>query len=146
VYPSEQQFYNAMRNKGHDPVSADVPVILSIHNAVNERSWLRILSWENALHPGGSPRLVRFMGRPKDLSPKAFFTTYLRFYNPPFDRHDWFIDRGDGVERRYVIDFYKGSTENGMYLDVRPALDDVHALKDRLRMGLKDTLPGIFGD
>jgi len=32
----------------------------------------------------------------------------------PFDRHDWFVDQGDGVgERRYVIDFYGGEDENG---------------------------------
>merc|ERR1719189_636895 len=39
VYPSEQQFYNAMLRKGHSPSSKDVPTILSIHNAVNEKTW-----------------------------------------------------------------------------------------------------------
>ena len=33
----------------------------------------------------------------------------------PFDRRDWFIDRGDGYgegERRYVTDFYNGQDQD----------------------------------
>jgi cytochrome c heme-lyase len=37
VYPSEQQYYNAMKRKGYSPGEEDVPVILAIHNTVNER-------------------------------------------------------------------------------------------------------------
>lgn len=54
----------------------------------------------------------------------------------PFDRHDWVVDR-DGHEVRYVIDFYSGQPEPGrplsVYLDVRPALDSVDGVLDRLR-------------
>jgi hypothetical protein len=73
---------------------------------------------------------------------------------PPFDRHDWYIDRGDGVEHRYVIDFYEGKklTDNrvvaalpSMYLDVRPAVDNPRAALDRIRMVVRQMLPGIFG-
>ena len=85
--------------------------------------------------------------------------------NEPFDRHDWIVDRGDGTgERRYVIDFYNGkedsisvdmngangagsgSGSNGlpnMYLDVRPALDDVDSAQDRVKMFFRDAFPGI---
>ncbi len=81
-----------------------------------------------------TPKLKRFMGRPKDISPKAFIKS-LFGYALPFDRHDWIID-SNGTETRYVIDFYKGtvgktvSRSNGspppaiaMHLDVRPAVD-----------------------
>ena len=37
VYPSEQQYYNAMRRKGWNPDERDVPMVLAIHNAVNEQ-------------------------------------------------------------------------------------------------------------
>jgi cytochrome c heme-lyase len=55
----------------------------------------------------------------------------------PFDRHDWVVDRC-GTEVRYIIDFYSGVPQPGvpaaMHLDVRPALDSLGALWDRLRM------------
>ncbi len=47
------------------------------------------------------------MGRPKDISPKAFFLSLLG-YTKPFDRHDWIVDR-NGQDVRYIIDFYKGT-------------------------------------
>ena len=31
-------------------------------------------------------------------------------YTPPFDRHDWVVDRC-GTEVRYIIDFYTGKTD-----------------------------------
>jgi hypothetical protein len=34
---SEQQYFNAMKRKGYNPQENDVPVILSIHNLVNEQ-------------------------------------------------------------------------------------------------------------
>jgi cytochrome c heme-lyase len=48
-------------------------------------------------------------------------------YVPPFDRHDWTVDRC-GKQIEYVIDFYSGdgnSKEGGkisFHLDVRPKL------------------------
>ena len=111
VYPSEQQFYNAMRRKGWEGIDeATVPFVVRIHNAVNERGWNDVRRWERELHNNPNPRLVRFLGRPKDMSPRAFLNTYMFWYNAPFDRHDWFIDRGDDKPpRRYVIDFYNGN-------------------------------------
>lgn len=70
VYPSEQQYYNAMKRKGYNPPPKDVPVILAIHNSVNEQGWSKILEWE-AIRGCKEPKLKRFTGRPNDLSPKA---------------------------------------------------------------------------
>ena len=111
VYPSEQQFYNAVRRKGWDGVDeSNIPLVVLIHNSVNEKAWRHVRKWEKDLHGCDDPRLVRFLGRPKDMSFKAMINTYLFAYNPPFDRHDWFVDRGDGKEpRRYIIDFYNGN-------------------------------------
>ena len=61
-------------------------------------------------------------------------------YTPPFDRHDWLIDRC-GTQVRYVIDFYTGKADTerksnmAFYLDVRPALDDWEGVRTRV-MGL----------
>jgi cytochrome c heme-lyase len=59
-------------------------------------------------------------------------------YNPPFDRHDWVVDRC-GTRMRYVIDFYAGrplpGTSNvSFFLDVRPALDSWEAVNMRTSM------------
>ena len=75
-------------------------------------------------------------------------------YTPPFDRHDWIIERENGREVRYVIDFYAGAPvapmhpprSNGsqpspsppqvpLHLDVRPALDSYEATRDRVLVG-----------
>jgi len=151
VYPSEQQFYNAMRRKGYDaPPEQTMPHIIQIHNAVNERTWYHVLRWEQTLHQS-TPKLLRFMGKPDQRSPRAWLYSTLLGYQPPFDRHDWFIDRGDGSgERRYVIDFYDGHASKNsaapinIYLDVRPAIDDLSSLKDRVEMAIREALPGIF--
>lgn len=45
-YPSPQRFYNAMKKKGYNPQSHDMQAVVSIHNTVNERSWLSILEYE----------------------------------------------------------------------------------------------------
>jgi cytochrome c heme-lyase len=110
--------------------------VVAIHNTVNERAWREVLAWE-ALHEGPvPPRLLRFVGRPQDFSPKARLLNLLG-YKLPFDRHDWVVDR-DGRQVRYVIDFYNAAPEPGravgMHLDVRPALDSAEAFVDRLRM------------
>ncbi len=172
VYPSEQQFFNAMKKKGWDiPPGTEltIPQVVQIHNAVNERGWTEVLKWEriretnyNGLQQQqqqqqqqqSEPRLVKFIGRPKDLSPRARLYSTLWLRNEPFDRHDWYVDRGEGTEiRRYVIDFYNGKENpnaagNGlpsMYLDVRPALDDLDSAQDRFKMFFIDAFPGIAG-
>lgn len=65
----------------------------------------------------------------------------------PFDRHDWIVER-DGKEVRYVIDFYSGQPEPGrplsVYLDVRPALDSVESVVDRLRWQFNEKIRSLF--
>lgn len=47
VYPSDQMFYNAIRRKNATtPQERDMSIITGIHNAVNERCWQEILTWE----------------------------------------------------------------------------------------------------
>eukprot|EP00192_Tetraselmis_astigmatica_P021437 CAMPEP_0117656886 /NCGR_PEP_ID=MMETSP0804-20121206/5040_1 /TAXON_ID=1074897 /ORGANISM="Tetraselmis astigmatica, Strain CCMP880" /LENGTH=264 /DNA_ID=CAMNT_0005463311 /DNA_START=6 /DNA_END=797 /DNA_ORIENTATION=- len=138
VYPSEQMFFNAMKRKGWDPNAGDMHTVVQIHNAVNERAWQMILDWEsNALTSCGEPpKLKRFIGRPRDISPKARLLNFLG-YKLPFDRHDWYITRC-GRDVRYVIDFYNAAAGPGMpvamHLDVRPALDSPQAALERLAM------------
>ncbi len=50
------------------------------------------------------------MGRPTELSPKAWFYTRLYGGIRPFDRHDWTLDRC-GREVRYVIDYYSAGKD-----------------------------------
>jgi len=149
-YPSEQMFFNALRRKGKgDDVDEEVVgTIVKIHNSMNERTWGQVLAWE-ALHPEcAEPRLSRFMGRPNDLTPRAWLRGKLG-YPLPFDRHDWIVDRC-GTEVRYVIDYYhhddlahkdatpkdKGDWSAVQSIEVyaRPAIDGPAALWDRIRV------------
>lgn len=140
MYPSEAQFYAAMARKNHDPKAPDMNVVVPIHNAVNERAWSHIRQWEDGRggERCGGIRLVSFKGKPGEPSPKARILTLLG-YNPPFDRHDWVVERC-GTRVRYVIDFYAGrslpGTSNSVsfFLDVRPALDSWEAVGMRTSM------------
>jgi cytochrome c heme-lyase len=65
-------------------------------------------------------------------------------YKPPFDRHDWTIDRC-GKQVEYIIDFYGGQGDKkggkvSFYLDVRPKLT-VEGGKMRLRRWIGELLP-----
>ena len=172
MYPSEQQYFNAMRRKGWGPQETDMHAVVAIHNSVNEQSWREVLKWEQENHPetAHGVKLKRFVGRPKDMSPKARLKTWIG-YAPPFDRHDWIVQRPGGEEVRYVIDFYTGakpgaagtsSSSNGstgsatetretalarqppkqvaIHIDARPALDSVGSAVDRFRMSCSSFL------
>lgn len=158
VYPSEAQFFAAMARKNHNPQAPDMRVIVPIHNAVNERAWGEILGWEEGKggEKCGGAKLISFKGRPQDLTPRARFKALMGWvfmcilcslrvillsnertvrYTPPFDRHDWVVDRC-GTRIRYVIDFYTGRPAPGtsnvsFFLDVRPALDNWEGVKMR---------------
>ncbi|KAI9481547.1 MAG: cytochrome c/c1 heme-lyase [Benjaminiella poitrasii] len=127
IYPSEQMFFNAMRRKNWNPDERDMSTVVPIHNAVNEMAWQKILEWER-MHQTECkrPKLERFEGRPKDITPKARIRS-------------WF---GCGEKVTYVIDFYTGKQDPNkpmslsFYLDVRPAVT-VSGLWDRLRMSFK---------
>ncbi|XP_076850759.1 LOW QUALITY PROTEIN: holocytochrome c-type synthase [Brachyhypopomus gauderio] len=143
VYPSAQMFWNAMLRKGwrwkDDNLSPnDMTNIIRIHNRNNEQAWEEILKWE-ALHAGEcpcGPSLKRFGGKAKDFSPRARIRHWMG-YELPFDRHDWIVDRC-GKEVRYVIDYYEGDLDKDTYqfsiLDVRPALDSLGAVWDRVKV------------
>lgn len=62
---------------------------------------------------------------------------------PPFDRHDWIVKRrSTGEEVRYVIDYYSAPPEPDgspvFSLDVRPALDNVGSVKDRITVATEE--------
>lgn len=149
TYPSEQMFFNAMKRKGkgEDVHEGHVPTIVAIHNNMNERTWRQLLQWEETLHPGSEPRLLRFMGRPDDLTPLARFKSWLG-HGLPFDRHDWYIQRKDGETVRYVIDYYydedlstkdetptlhSAESIKSISMYARPAVDSVASAWDRCR-------------
>lgn len=156
-------------NGATDALAATMPTIISIHNAVNERAWSMIQSWEHpfthdekqnkelatyhATKPTSSeiqisstnttsksPRLLSFRGLgsgPPPSSPSSgisgLLSDYLTLLNPttpltpkarlngflgyqiPFDRHDWRLQRADGTEVEYVIDFYAGNTQQHQF-------------------------------
>ena len=92
------------------------------------------------------PKLLRFTGRPNDPTPKARMLGFMAWLypsmfpdNPPFDRHDWYVQRksnGQPHEKRYVIDYYSGPPEPTgepvFFLDVRPAVDGPTAACERM--------------
>ncbi|RYP52461.1 hypothetical protein DL768_002384 [Monosporascus sp. mg162] len=141
IYPSERMFFEAMRRKGHDPRAPDMRAVVPIHNAVNERAWAEIKAWEAPWVQGTScsgPRLDSFSGLAGRMSPRARVNGLLG-YAPPFDRHDWVVDRC-GTRVEYVIDFYAGRRDSAaaaagkplsFYLDVRPKLNSWEGVKMR---------------
>ncbi|EPE28865.1 cytochrome c heme lyase [Glarea lozoyensis ATCC 20868] len=177
-YPSPQQMYNALLRKGFtDTDVTAVEDMVSVHNFLNEGAWAEIVEWERRFGQGLSkgwqnckrgeagsmasadmgldvdhvpqPSLMRFMGRPKEMTPKAFMIQVMgKIYpsafgtEPPFDRHDWFVQRehnGKKQEIRYVIDYYSGPPEPTgepvFYLDVRPAVTPTQAVERLMRWG-----------
>ncbi|KAK5169915.1 holocytochrome c synthase [Saxophila tyrrhenica] len=108
---------------------------------------LEALRRERRGEAAADPKLLRFMGRPNEPTPKARMLSFMAWLypsqfpdNPPFDRHDWFVQRqapgGATREVRYVIDYYSGPPEPTgepvFYLDVRPAVDSPTAACERL--------------
>ncbi|KAK9460444.1 cytochrome c/c1 heme-lyase [Lipomyces oligophaga] len=161
-YPSPQQMLNAMVRKGHkDTPEADVPAMVDVHNFLNEGAWDEILKWEQKYTniSGKNPRLLKFTGRPNDMSPRAVMIQVLgRIYpskfgtEPPFDRHDWTVLRygqqGEKNEVRYVIDYYSGELEEGyptFVLDVRPALDSFQSIYDRSELWSRQVFEKALG-
>ena len=180
-YPSAQQMYNAMVRRGkihsNDPSLQEdtVEAMVQIHNFLNESCWYEILRWEKP-HTERShlePKLLKFMGKPGLLTPRARLHHYLSFLFPwylqrdlPFDRHDWIVLRGVPSDNnnttttaaaaaepkytqiRYVLDFYSGPDDpNGMptfSVDVRPALDNFTNVKDRFHHFTSSILSKFF--
>ena len=119
-YPSPQQMYNALLRKGFTDTDATaVESMVSVHNFLNEGAWAEIVEWERRFGGGlakgweackrgeaGSvagadlgpqlddvpqPSLLRFQGRPKDMTPKAamiqimgkIYPSAFGYYHPP---------------------------------------------------------------
>ncbi|KAL8921467.1 MAG: hypothetical protein Q9172_004005 [Xanthocarpia lactea] len=175
-YPSPQQMYNAMLRKGYDATPEDaVESMVAVHNFLNEGAWAEIVEWERRFSRGlgfgwqacrrgeegfveeadriasprevAAPKLLRFQGRPNEMTPKARILDFMgRMYpakygcEPPFDRHDWYVQRrtvdGQTKEVRYIIDYYSAPPEPTgepvFYLDVRPAVDGPTAAAERM--------------
>jgi cytochrome c heme-lyase len=100
-YPSPQQMYNALLRKGyHDTDPAHVESMVSVHNFLNEGAWNEVRVWEGLFARGlgegwkqcrrgeqgiaesgvaddADPKLMRFKGRPKEMTPKAAMVQFL---------------------------------------------------------------------
>lgn len=138
IYPSQKQFYEAMKRKNWNPEAEDMQSVVPIHNSVNELAWNHILNWERTFVQDmqkkcGGISLTSFRGDLKNLTPRAWVKLTLLGYEKPFDRHDWTVDRC-GVEVPYVIDFY--GSETGVFVDVRPKLNSWEGVKLRLGRAL----------
>ena len=145
-YPSEQMFFNAMLRKGwhwtQDKLQPeDMQHIIQIHNRNNENVWQEILKWEALHYPQCRElKLVSFRGRAKDYTPRARIRSWIG-YELPFDRHDWVVARNQKLVR-YIIDYY-GCEPTGnkelpkIIVDVRPAIDSISAVWDRVRVAIR---------
>jgi cytochrome c heme-lyase len=111
-YPSPQQMYNAMLRKGYTDTPQDaVESMVAVHNFLNEGAWAEIVEWEQIFSKGlrsgwekcrrgsenlamelakerpnseeaNQPSLIRFQGRPQDLSPRARMLQTLGWMYP----------------------------------------------------------------
>lgn len=148
IYPSETQFFNAVLRKSTtttspEDLASSISSIIPIHNAVNERAWHLIKQWEgDTSKKCGGPKLLSFQGLGAGaLSPRARWNTFWGA-KEPFDRHDWIVERCNGEQVEYIIDFYQGKEREGVdprraaqelnfYLDVRPKLNSAEGVKMR---------------
>ena len=134
TYPSPQQFYNALSRKGKFNANGgeseiaseeDMESVVALHNNMNEKTWAKVVEWERQTYgEESSPKLLKFCGRPHDLSPKGALKHYLLGHPLPYDRHDWTVLRDDGTTVRYVIDYYYDETRANLSED--SAMPDLH--------------------
>ena len=130
-YPSPLMFYNALLRKGKETSPQDIPIMVDIHNSLNESTWKLLEKIERKLYPTSQDlRLVEFRGRPDKKTPKAWVFSLMGVHT--FDRHDWFVSR-DGIVYRYVIDYYSAG-DSGFSVDIRPAIDGPKSLIDRIKL------------
>ncbi|KAL2315510.1 putative cytochrome c heme lyase [Schizosaccharomyces pombe] len=139
-YPSPQQMYNAMWRKGYRDSGENVPIMVQVHNFLNEGAWSEIKAWEREAGENTEPKLLRFEGNANKRTPRALWYMMLGRINPnrwgsgegPFDRHDWYVQRKDNSIVRYVIDYYEApDSADGkpvFSLDVRPAVDSFESV------------------
>lgn len=77
VYPSPSQFFTALQRKDRNPKQEDMDTVVTIHNAVNERTWQEVMKWEREAGEEGTAQLVTFKGRPNDRSPRAWWKVLI---------------------------------------------------------------------
>ena len=138
IYPSEQQFYDAMKRKkiNSHGNEFDMKTVIPIHNNINERVWKYIEQWEN-LTSNDKLSLTSFKGDSKKITPRAWIRHYIFGMDLPFDRHDWIVnhsnkDNNSSYNINYVIDFYMNQSNNNIYLDVRPKINNYQGIKRRI--------------
>lgn len=114
-YPSPQQMYNALLRKGYtDTDITAVESMVAVHNFLNEGAWSEIVEWERRFGRGfgrgwevsrrgeenapvelrrlearegrlAQPTLLRFQGKPQEMTPKAALLQMLgRIYPAKF--------------------------------------------------------------
>ncbi|KAI5866050.1 cytochrome c/c1 heme-lyase [Durotheca rogersii] len=186
----QQMYNALLRKGYTDTDVTAVESMVSVHNFLNEGAWAEIMDWEKrfagGLYKGWqkcsrgeqnfekmvkkhgyekevndlSPSLVRFQGRPKDMTPKAAMFQVMGWIypsafgtEPPFDRHDWYVSRDTDDQKkevRYIIDYYSGPPEPTgepvFYLDVRPAMTPTGVAERALRWGCDVWWRAIGGD
>ena len=129
--------YNAMLRKGYDDTPEDaVESMVEVHNFLNEGAWQEIEGWEARFsgglldgwqacrrgdegwsemlmngdwrpRAGTSPKLLRLMGRPNDLSPKARFHQFLAWIYPGNFGCVFLFNHGDvGLTRSAVMSLH----------------------------------------
>jgi len=175
----QQMYNALLRKGYTDTDITAVESMVGVHNFLNEGAWAEIMEHEKRFSHGLwqgiklcsrgehglesaakqygvekqlddlQPSLMRFQGRPKDMTPKATMMQVMGWVypsafgtDPPFDRHDWFVSRtvnGQETEVRYVIDYYEGPPEPTgepvFFLDVRPAATLTGATERLVRWG-----------
>ncbi|KAM7186643.1 putative cytochrome c heme lyase [Rhypophila sp. PSN 637] len=171
----QQMYNALIRKGHTDTDITAVEAMVAVHNFLNEGAWEEIVDWERRFSKGlkrgweiskhgeknapmilrrleaqeggeqPDPKLVRFQGRPGEMTPRAAMLQVMKkiypsyFDNePPFDRHDWYVARnvnGQVKEVRYVIDYYSGQGDAEFILDVRPAMTPTGAAERLLRWG-----------
>ena len=136
TYPSPQMFWNSINRKKKvgDTTEGDIDIVVAIHNNMNETTWKKVVEWEAvrtsamslspSSQPSEAPKLLKFLGRPMDLSPKARLKS-LFGYPLPFDRHDWVVERPSGASVRYVIDYYHDDRRS-ITVDPKTGLPSMH--------------------
>ncbi|KAG8942554.1 holocytochrome c synthase [Tulasnella sp. 408] len=149
VYPSPQQFFNALTRKGYRMPEDQMATMVQLHNFLNEEAWREVLEWESRWNPNSTsaPQLAQINGKPRELTYKARGLQWANWAMPsrfparrPFDRHDWIVRRETGELIRYVIDYYADEPDeegNPVFLlDVRPASDSLSSIQLKCRTAI----------
>ncbi|KIO28538.1 hypothetical protein M407DRAFT_71670 [Tulasnella calospora MUT 4182] len=158
VYPSPQQFFNALTRKGYRMPEDQMGTMVQLHNFLNEEAWREVLEWERRWNPNSMspPHLAQINGKPKELTYKAKSLQWANWAMPsrfparrPFDRHDWLVRRETGELIRYVIDYYADEPDEegnpAFILDVRPASDSLSSIQLKCKTAISGVWGSFFG-